>query len=57
MVYRSSTTPPPNKRNTRPRAQRLKVYFLPWVLVPAYDDAGFIAVYEQQRLFWRFMSE
>ena len=46
MVYRSSTAPPPNKWNTGLRTQRLKVYLLPWILIPAYDDAGFVAVYE-----------
>lgn len=57
MIHCSSPTSPPDKRDIRSRAQRLKIYLLPWILVPAYYDTRFIAIYEQQWFFRFFVPE
>ncbi len=46
MVDRASTAMPPDERYPCP-ARRADVDLLPWILVPAYDNAGVVAIQQQ----------
>ena len=56
MVDRASSAMAPDERNAS-FACRAQVDLLPWVLVPAYEDAWVVAVEEQEWLLWTFVTE